>query len=70
MIYEVQAKILFDKEDEARDFYHDCETALPKGTNINPNQENEETSAILLLENNHSQDPIQPCRIISSAHAH
>lgn len=63
MIYQVRANLFFDEEDEAKDFYHDCELALPKGTLINPDQPNLEFSAIELIDNNHDQDPNQPCII-------
>lgn len=64
MIYEVRAKFLFDKPDEARDFYHDCEVAFPKTTSVNPSQENTEFSAAELIENHHDEAPTAPCHII------
>lgn len=67
MIYEVQARLLFDKEDEARDFYHDCEVALPKTNLINPGTDIAERSAIVLIANHHDQDPNEECSVIESA---
>lgn len=64
MIYQVRANILFTEEDEARDFYHDCELALAKGTSINPAAENREISLIQLINNNHDQNPNQPCSLV------
>lgn len=53
MIYQVRANLYFTIEDEAVDFYHDCELALAKSTFINPDSENAEFSAIELINNNH-----------------
>lgn len=61
MFYEVIAHLLFTQEDEAKDFYHDCEVALPKTGFINPGQPNMEFSSIELMENHHDQDPNIPC---------
>jgi len=66
MFYRVRADIIFDVEDEARDFYHDCEIALPKGAIINPDQDNMEISQILLEECYHDESPTQPCKIIET----
>lgn len=65
MIYQVRANILFTEQDEASDFYHDCELALGKGTKINPDSENAEYSIAELIENNHDTDPNQPCTLLS-----
>lgn len=64
MIYQVTANMLFDIEDEALDFYHDCELALAKATVINPGQPNEEYSYCEIALSNHELDPNQPSVII------
>lgn len=64
MIYQVRASLLFTEEDEAIDFYHDCELALDKSTTINPDSDNIEISVAELIANNHDQDPNQPCELI------
>lgn len=65
MIYQVRANILFTDQDEARDFFHDCELALDKGTTLNPDSENIEISIVELIANNHDQDPNEPCEILT-----
>lgn len=67
MLHQVKANLYFTNEDEATDFYHDCELALTKSSVINPDQENMEFGTIELVSNNHDQDPNQPCELISSA---
>lgn len=67
MFYEVRAKLLFTEEDEARDFFHDCELALAKTGFINQGQPNEEWSQTELLENHHDQDPNIPCELLAGA---
>ena len=66
MFYQVRANILFSIEDEAVDFYYDCQIALPKGAVINPDQPNMEWSHIELLKNHHDTNPNQPCDVIAS----
>jgi len=63
MIYQVRANLFFDKEDEARDFYHDCELAFAKGISVNPDSENAEFSTIELIDNHHDDDSHQPCEL-------
>jgi len=67
MFYEVRANLYFSEEDEAKDFYHDCELALAKSGIINPNQPNIEWGIIQLIINNHDQDPNQSCELIALA---
>lgn len=67
MFYQVTANLFFEKEDEAVDFYHDCQLALAKTGVINPDAENIEFSVIERIDNNHDQDPNQPCEIIETA---
>lgn len=67
MFYQVRANLLFTSEDEAKDFYHDCELALPKAGAINPLQENAEFSLIELIANNHDEAPTKLCTLIKSA---
>lgn len=66
MIYQVRASLFFTLEDEARDFYHDCEVAFPKATTINPDQVNLEESVIELIECHHDEDPTSPCPLLAS----
>jgi len=66
MIYQVRASLYFDEEDEARDFYHDCENAYVKSIICNPNTEASEYSIIELIENHHDEDPNGPCNLLSS----
>lgn len=61
MIYEVTARFYFDEEDEAVDFFHDCELTLPKATIINPGQENEQPSYADLIICRHDTHPPEPC---------
>lgn len=58
--------MLFDIEDEANDFYHDCELALAKAATINSGLLNKEPSIIEFILNNHDSDPNQPCELIRS----
>lgn len=67
MFYQVRADLLFTDPDEALDFFHDCELALAKTALINPDLSNVEWSTAELINNNHAQDPHQPCQVISSA---
>ncbi len=65
MIYQVRADLYFHKEDEAKDFYHDCQLAYAKSTSINPDGENAEFAIIELIENHHDEDPNQPCNLVN-----
>lgn len=67
MFWKVTAQLAFDTEDEARDFYHDAQLALPKAITINPGVENQESGFIQLEECFHDVDPLQPC--VDLAHA-
>lgn len=67
MLYQVRANLFFFSSDEATDFYHDCEVALPKSTVVNPDQDNIEISRIELIQNNHDENPNQECAILQSA---
>lgn len=66
MFYRVDAVLLFTNEDEARDFYHDCEVALPKASVINPCQFNQECSTIGYHQCFHDEHPATPCDRIAS----
>lgn len=67
MFYRVTANLHFTIQDEANDFYHDCELALAKAQTINPGQLNQETGAIILQKCYHDENPNQPCEVISTA---
>jgi len=64
MIYQVTANFFFSEEDEAKDFFHDCEVAFPKTSIINPDAENTELSTALLIENHHDESPNGNCDLI------
>lgn len=68
MFYRVTANLPFTDEDEANDFYHDCQVAIPKADTINPGQPNEEQGYIKLVKCHHDEDPNQPCELISEQH--
>lgn len=67
--YRVTADIFFDIEDEATDFYHDCQLALAKGVTINSGNPNEERSQIVLHDCQHAQQQHLTCTIRDSAHS-
>lgn len=56
--------LAFEEEDEAEDFYHDGQIALPKAKVINPGQPNEERGYILLQKCFHDDQPPSPCETI------
>ena len=64
MFYRVTADMTFTIPDEAEDFYHDCQVALPKSQVINPGQDNEERSHISIHLCYHDEDPPKPCELI------
>lgn len=64
MFWRVHADLAFTVEDEANDFYHDCEVALPKASIINPDERNEERGTILLEKCFHDLNPSIPCHTI------
>ena len=65
MIYQVRANLFFASEDEARDFYHDCDVAFPKSIMVNPDTVCPEISVIELIENHHDEDPNGPCSLLA-----
>lgn len=65
MIYEVRAIMFFATEDEADDFFHDCEVALPKATVVNPGQPNQQCSESDLIKCQHDDHPSEPCTLNS-----
>lgn len=67
MFYQVRAIIFFHSQDEATDFYHDCELALPKGDVMNPGQPDQECGIIDLIKCHHDEFPHEPCEVISRA---
>lgn len=66
MIYQVRANLYFNIEDEAIDFYHDCELAYLKSTVVNPGQLEAEYSSIQRILSNHDLDPNQPSVLLES----
>lgn len=65
MIYRVTATLFFIIADEATDFYHDCEIALPKSITVNPGSLNEEKGFITLEKCYHDETPAKSCEVIS-----
>lgn len=61
MIYQVTAVMLFTRHDEAVDFFHDCELALPKATVIHPGEANQECSYSNFIHCRHDQVPGGSC---------
>ncbi len=64
MFYRVTADLFFTSEDEANDFYHDCELACPKSSVINPGEANQEQARILLQRCFHNEQPPRDCETI------
>ena len=69
MFYQVNATLYFTEEDEATDFFHDCQLAILKSSIINLDLDNEERGIIQLLENNHDANPLQVCFLIEEVEA-
>lgn len=67
MFFRVIAIIPFTNQDEANDFYHDCELALPKGSTINPGRDNQEKGTILLEACYHDEEEPKGCETIAEA---
>lgn len=61
MFYRVKAILNFTSEDEANDFYHDCELAIVKSETINPGQPTQEQGLIQLQHCYHDEVPGQEC---------
>ena len=66
MIYQIRANLLFDIEDEANDFYHDCEIAQSKTIIVNPGTPEAEHSLIEKILSNHELNPNQPSILLAS----
>lgn len=62
--FRVTADFLFDDEDEARDFFHDCENTCAKSIVIHEGDPNEERGHATLVDCGHDEDPNSPCLII------
>lgn len=69
MFYRVRADLLFTEPDEARDFYHDCEGALPKSETIHPGLPTEEIGHIILEKCFHDEEPSQPCEVLNEEYS-
>lgn len=65
MFYQVRANLFFHEEDEAIDFYHDCQIALPKASVINPGTPEQECSVIDFIKCYHDEQPHGSCDAIS-----
>jgi len=64
MFYQVAAVLNFTDEDEAEDFYHDCEVALPKSVTINPGHPDVEHGTIAIANCYHDEGTPRSCDII------
>jgi len=64
MFYRVRADFPFTDEDEANDFFHDCEVAFPKASVINPGQVNEEIPHCHLEKCFHDYATSGPCFVM------
>lgn len=64
MFYQVTVNFNFTEEDEANDFFHDCEVAYPKTAVINPGDLNAEPSWADLIDNRHNEYPTPPSVIL------
>lgn len=67
MIYRVDATLYFLFEDEATDFFHDCDNALPKAVTINQDLPNEAHSWARQQRCTHDQAETGPCDVIDYA---
>lgn len=65
MIFRVTAVLLFTKEDEAKDFEHDCVIALAKATTVNPGASYAERSFVEREKCHHDEAPTLSCETIS-----
>jgi len=65
MFYRVTANLHFTEPDEANDFYHDCQVALPKSDTINPDTISIEKGHIEIHKCYHDEDPTKPCEVIN-----
>ncbi len=68
MFKRVTVTLLFTRDDEAEDFYHDCELAMAKATSINLGMPDQEDSYIILQQCYHDDDPSLPCKTLLSNH--
>jgi len=68
MFYRVIATLTFTEQDEATDFYYDCQKALAKSQIINPTQLNREVPSISLHECHHDETPHGPCILLKENH--
>lgn len=66
MIYQVRANLYFTNQGIAQGLYNHIIGVFPDATLINPDQENIEFSILELINNNHDQDPNQPCELIEA----
>lgn len=66
MFDRVTADLFFTEEDEANDFYHDCQLAILKSQTINPNQPDQERGEITLHHCTHDEPHINTCTLLKS----
>lgn len=64
MIYEVRANLFFKEEDEAIDFFGDCQLALPKSVVVHPDDPNAERPRVELIKCYHDEQPTKPCEVV------
>lgn len=68
MHYRVTATLIFTSPDEARDFYHDCEKAIPKAITLNKGKLIQEHSQAILEECHHDEQPFESCIALAEHH--
>lgn len=64
MFYRVRTDLAFTESDEAFDFYHDAQIALPKSQCINPGHNTQESGTIVIEMCYHDEPGNKPCEIL------
>lgn len=68
MIYRVMADFFFPDQDEANDFFHDCEVAIARAITINPDLPDRKESTASIQECHHDEITHLPCTITQEIH--
>ncbi len=64
MIYEIMANMFFNSEDEAIDFFGDCQKALGKSVVVHPDEPQAGKPCIQLIKCFHDETPTKPCEVV------
>lgn len=67
MFYVVKAIYTFTNQDEAKDFFHDCQVALPKTTPIPSVEPYTDPCPLTYHACFHDEDPLQPCVLLGDS---